>query len=130
MAFPASEELVAQAERELGRDLPDELRRRLIENNGGEIAVVPWPDVWSLYPVRDDTDRRRLARTASHIVRQHTELAELREAGDLPDDAIAIAENAGGDLLLRLASESFAVWDHETAELDEDVSVTWTTPGS
>ncbi len=120
--------MVARAEQELGKRLPPELRKRLLANNGGDVAVEPWPELWTLYPVLDDSDRRGLRRTASHIVREQARHAELHR-GDVPERATVIAENAGGDLLLLLVAGGYAVWDHETAELDEDLTIIWMMPG-
>jgi hypothetical protein len=86
MPFPIDEERIERAERELGRRLPSELRPRLMRDNGGEIAAMPvakeqrrdFDPYWDLHPVWDDSDQRRAARTASHIVR---EAAEARTQG-------------------------------------------------
>jgi cell wall assembly regulator SMI1 len=119
VAFPADEERVARAERELGRRLPMQLRERLMRDNGGEITAVPIrederadfePD-WELHPVWDDSDRRRAKRSASHIVREAT---EARAWPDFPDGAIPFASNGTGDRLVVLPdSDDFLYWNHE-----------------
>jgi hypothetical protein len=124
VAFSTTEEQIDAAERELGTSFPAELRERLQVENGGEIAVADWPELWQLFPVRDDSDKRRIKRSANHIVRENESLADLRDHGELPADAIAVATNGGGDLLVLTSEGSFAVWDHETAEL-EAASVVW-----
>jgi len=94
MAFAGSEELVAAAEAVLGRRLPDAHRQRLIRENGGEIDAAG--DRWTLYPVRDDADRRTVARTANHVVRENEALrSDWPDA--LPPGCVAIADNGAGD---------------------------------
>lgn len=126
MPFPTSEENVNAAEEALGRTLPAPLRERLMRDNGGEIEVegVPGDDpVWYLHPVWDAGDRKRIARTASHVVR------ETREAHDsiehLPADSVVIASDGSGDLLLVLpGGEDVVWWDHETGDVAR-VRVDW-----
>jgi len=122
MAFPGSEDLVAVAEAGLGRRLPQPHRRRLIRENGGEVEAAG--EDWTLYPVWDDLDRRTIARTSNHVVRENEVLR--REAPRLrPPGLVAIADNGAGDLLL-LGPETDEIlhWDHETGLLTE-VAVRW-----
>jgi hypothetical protein len=121
MSFPVDEEFILAAEQELGRFLPQALRARLRRANGGEIDAKE--DVWTLYPVRDTSDYRRLARTSNDIVR---ETEQARRWRGFPEDATAIAENGSGDLLvLRAGSDEVELWQHETAQC-ELVVVDWT----
>jgi hypothetical protein len=97
MPFPGSEEMVAAAETKLGRRLPDVHRQRLIRNNGGEVRADS--QSWTLYPVWDASNRKTIARTANHILRENE--AHRRDWPDiLPDNHFAIADNVGGDLLV------------------------------
>jgi SMI1/KNR4 family protein SUKH-1 len=115
VAFAGSEALVAAAEEKLGRRLPEPHRERLIRENGGEIRAAG--EVWTLYPVWDPTDRKTMGRTASHIVREN---GALRDDWPemLPDGALAIADNAGGDLLVIVpGDDAIRSWDHETGEM-------------
>jgi hypothetical protein len=122
MPFPTPEVRLADAEEQLGRRLPDELRRRLIRDNGGEIEADD--DVWQLFSVWDPTNRRTTGRTTNHIVRE-TELVRRELPGYFPDDAIAIAADGGGNyLILRIGSSQFELWDHETAE-SSPVEILW-----
>jgi cell wall assembly regulator SMI1 len=116
--FPPDEERVARAERELDRRLPPELRERLMRDNGGEIAAMAldardqadFDPCWELHPVWDDSDRRRAARTASHIV---GEAAWARAWPRFPDGAIPVASNGTGDRLIVLPdSDGFLHWNH------------------
>jgi len=91
--------------------------RRLERDNGGEINAAN--DTWQLYPVFDDGDRKRIARTSNHVVR---ETIAAREWRGFPQDAVAIADNGTGDRLVLLRegprfSESIHLWDHESGTL-------------
>ena len=114
MAFPVEVALIHEAERQLGRKLPMDLRVRLHRDNGGDVRAAG--DYWRLFPVFDRADRQRIARTANHIV---LETKAARKRPNFPQDAIAIAENGGGDyLIIRGESEVIEFWDHETGESD------------
>ena len=78
MPFPVDVSLIQEAERQLGRKLPPDHRVRLHRLNGGNIQAVG--DYWNLFPVWDSTDRRRMTRTANHIVRE-TKAAREGAAG-------------------------------------------------
>jgi hypothetical protein len=124
--FPVGEDRIREAEAQLERALPAALRSRLMRDNGGEIVVPGHPGddpIWSLHPVWDPSDRRRMSRTANHIV------SETRKAhkniGHLPAGSIVIADNGSGDLLLMLVDRDDLVWwNHETGEV-EPVTVEW-----
>ncbi len=122
MAFPGSEELVAAAEGKLGRRLPEALRERLIRENGGEIRADR--QLWTLYPVWDASNRKSIARTASHILREnHAHRRDWPEI--LPGTHFAIADNGGGDLLvLGRDGDDVYFWDHETGDMTP-VKVKW-----
>lgn len=112
MPFPVAMARIHEAERQLGRNLPMDLRVRLHRMNGGQIKADG--DSWELFPVFDAADRKRITRTANHIVR---ETKAARKWADFPQDAIAIAENGSGDfLILRAGSDEVEFWDHETGE--------------
>ena len=113
MAFPVSEDRIVEAEIILGRRLPEMLRSRLIRNNGGDLVTDD--DDWILHPVRDNSDRKRLSRTANDIVTETK--AALRWPG-FPSESVAIASNGSGDLLiLRPGSDDIFFWDHDTGGL-------------
>ena len=97
MAFPTSEECISKTEARLGVRLPESLRAHLLAENGGEVEVDN--DSWSLFPVADSSDRKRLARSANHIV---AEGANARMWSGFPQAAVAIAENGAGDFLILL----------------------------
>jgi hypothetical protein len=92
----------------------------MCRDNGGEVAMGT--DVWWLYPIFDDSDRKRLTRTCNDILRE-TESA--REWPDFPPLALAIGHNGGGDKLVFLPDpetdryrDPVYVWDHETGEIN------------
>jgi hypothetical protein len=121
MAFPLDIQFVKRAEAKLGRKLPLGYVARMCRDNGG--AVAAGPDYWWLYPLFDDSDRKRLKRTCNDIIRE-TVLA--RERPRFPADALAIGHNGGGDHLVFLADpetdrygDAVYWWDHETGELDQ-----------
>ena len=125
MAFPTTEENIRRAEQALSIVFPPDLRARLLRDNGGEVEAED--DVWQLFPVQDTTDRKRLSRTANHIVR---ETAEARKSPGFPPTAVAFASNGGGDyLILERADASgnapeseVMLWYHEdTSPVPVDV---------
>jgi hypothetical protein len=121
VAFPTSRANVERAEQALGRGLPTALRERLMRDNGGEIEVGD-DDGWQLHPVWDETTRRTIARTTSHIVHETQEALSWPR---FPEGAIAIASNGTGDqLILRAGSNDIEFWDHETGECSR-VTVNW-----
>jgi len=120
MAFPVSERRVETAEQQLGRSLLPEHRARLLRNNGGEVFCDG--DSWQLHPVWDDTDRRTIARTTNHIVR---ETEEAMSWDDFPRDAVAVASDGSGNILVvRSGRHEVERWDHETGECSI-VTVDW-----
>ena len=118
MPFPVDETRISAAETKLGRRLPDGLRNRLQEQNGGEIEAGG--TVWFLHPIFDDSDRRRLRSTATNNVVHETE--EAREAFEdlMPEHAAVVANDGGGNYLLLLAGEDVPCrWEPRTDELEE-----------
>jgi hypothetical protein len=117
MAFPTTEDRVAAAEAQLGLRLPAEYRNRLIANNGGELETAD--DVWQVFPVFDDTDRKRAGRSANHIVR---ETHQATKWPGFPGGAVAVASNDTGDRLVFLPGANgrldgrLQYWNHESQE--------------
>jgi hypothetical protein len=108
MPFPVDESRLVAAENTLGRRLPDGLRDRLRQANGGETEAAGI--VWYLHPIFDDSDRRRLRRTATNNVVHETE--EARDAFQelFPDGAVAVANDGGGNYLLLIPDEDEPRW--------------------
>ena len=120
MPFDLDPSRIDDAETKLGIALPAAYRASMARANGG--CVDDGDDTWTLYPIFDDSDIRRLKRTANDIVR---ETKEARAHGYLPLDGIAIGSNESGDLLVLMpkendpsrAQEAVYRWDHETMKL-------------
>jgi hypothetical protein len=94
MPFPLDSKFVDETERKLGVTFPSMFRGRMLKDNGG--SVQAGDDDWQLFPFFDDTDRKRVGRTANDIVRETT---RAREWPNFPPGAVAIASNGTGDLL-------------------------------
>ena len=115
MPFPTEQKFIIKAEEALGRRFPESYAAPMLRSNGGTVEVDD--DEWTLYPIRDDSDRKRLARSASDVV---TETRAARNWKGFPDSAVAIGANGSGDLLVLLAAgtdvfgEAVFVWEHET----------------
>lgn len=120
MPFPVGEQDVAAAEAALGGRLPAMLRIRLMRDNGGIVSTAD--DDFELFKILDTFDPKRAARTSARdIVREN---ASMRQWPGFPQDAVAIADNGSGDVLVIVAiegsyGETVFRWEHETAELTE-----------
>lgn len=117
MPNPLDARFILAAERKLGATLPDSYRHAMMRANGG--SVVTDDDTWWLYPIADDSDSRRFARTWADIV---VETQVCRDLTGFPEDAVAIAHNGSGDFLLfrrrgdRFGPEVYE-WLHEEQEV-------------
>lgn len=119
MPFDLEERFLLAAEHELGARLPVSYRAAMLRSNGGEILTDD--DEWELYPIADTSDRKRLARTSQHVLK---ETASCREWPRFPATALAIAGNGAGDhLVLVREGDSFQptvfAWRHDTGALEE-----------
>jgi len=117
MPFDLAESSVVAAEQALGAMLPTASRDAMKASNGGEVATHD--DDWILHPIADSSDRKRLSRTANHIV---AETVTCRAWPRFPADAVAIGENGSGDRLVLLRQgdhfgAAVYAWSHETGEL-------------
>lgn len=119
MPFPIDEKYIAQTEQQLGLVFPPCFKAKMIEMNGGE--VVADNDLWQLLPFFDQSDKKRIKRTCNHII---YETKQAQQWLGFPADAIAIASNGSGDLLLFKKIENVQQleatiyrWSHETAAL-------------
>lgn len=121
MAFPIDEIQLSKTEARIGAAFPEGFRLKMMQENGGEFEIGE--EDWFLYPFLDDSDRKRLSRTANDIVRE-TEAA--REWRGFPPNGIAIAHNGDGDYLVFLIdaakrdmSEEVFRWTHENGQLEK-----------
>lgn len=110
---------IEKSEERIGLKLPALYVERMRRSNGGEVSAVG--DRWSLYPIRDESDRKRLSRTCNDIVHE-TEFA--RGFPGFPDGGLSIAGNGTGDQLILLPysdqirlGEAVFLWDHETGKI-------------
>ncbi|MGE5651527.1 MAG: SMI1/KNR4 family protein [Bacillota bacterium] len=118
MPFDLKEDFVVQTEAKLGAQLPDSYRRAMMAANGGEVSTED--DDWYLYPILDDSDKKRLTRTCNDVVSETASCSKWRR---FPTQALAIANNGSGDrlVILRDGNEyapTIYVWFHETGELE------------
>jgi len=100
MPFPVDAKFIDEAERKLGVTFPSMFRGRVMKDNGGDIEAGD--DDWQLFPFFDNSDRKRIARTANDVVRETT---KAREWPAFPPGAVAIASNGTGDLLVFLPKD-------------------------
>lgn len=117
MALPTQQIFIDQAEQALGVSLPDWLRTRLLQENGGEIETDD--DAWQLFSVLDTRDRKHATRSAINIV---AETQTARQWAGFPEGAVAIAANGTGDLLVLIADAQSQLdprpflWLHDDTE--------------
>ena len=120
MPFPVDVKYVQRAEQRLGVEFPAAYVVRMCRQNGG--GVIAADDCWHLFPIFDDSDKKRLRRTCNDVVRETVKAGEWL---GFPENAIAIASNGTGDKLVlvrdhddpgRLEHAAYW-WDHETDEL-------------
>jgi hypothetical protein len=117
--FDLGESFLTTAEAALGARLPDSYRKSMLCSNGGELHAAG--DNWQQHPIADTSDRKRLARSANHVLR---ETEALRKWPGFPANALSIASNGSGDSLLFLQhGASFEptvyAWSHETQSLSK-----------
>ena len=122
MPFDLNESFILAAERVLGATLPSSYRRSMLISNGGELETEE--DEWEQFPITDTSDRKRLSRTANHIVK---ETHVCRGWESFPEGAVAIASNGAGDRLVFLKEGNafepvVYMWSHETGALTKVVN--------
>ena len=116
MPFPLDERWVVACEDRLGCRLPDTYRVAMMRSNGGTVTIGG--DDWTLHPIQDRSDRKRMKRTSADIV---YETAAMKGWTDWPGDRLKIAANGYGDALLLLRTTDgygpeVLLWDHETGQ--------------
>jgi hypothetical protein len=119
MPFPLAEQYIIAAEQALGAMLPPHYREAIARCNGGEVEAEY--DVWQLHPLEDRSDKKRLARSGNHVVR---ETEQAKKWATFPTEAISIASNGTGDLLVLLRdgaafSDTVYLWSHETGTVKQ-----------
>ena len=119
MPFDLAESFLLAAESQLGARLPESYRNAMLRANGGELEVAQ--DSWQQYPISDTSDRKRLSRSANHILK---EMEACSCWPRFPGNAVAIAGNGGGDHLVFIKrgsafEPSVYLWSHETGSLEK-----------
>lgn len=117
MPFDLLEKYILMAEEKIGASLPSSYRNKMMSANGGTVSASS--DHWTLHPILDSSDRKRIARTCNDILR---ETASMKDWVGWPENAIAIAANGGGDALVFLVTggkieSAVHRWDHETGNI-------------
>ncbi|OWQ45346.1 SMI1/KNR4 family protein [Roseateles noduli] len=119
MPFDLDESFLLAAERALGGRLPESFRLAMLQSNGGELETDD--DEWEQYPIEDTSDRKRLSRTANHVLK---ETERCRAWPRFPANAVAVAGNGSGDHLVFILEggvfdPTVLAWRHETGELEQ-----------
>lgn len=122
MPFPVELKYIEELEKNLGLKFPEKYKRKMIQENGGEIQTED--DEWRLYTFLDKSDNKRISRTSNHI---GIETINAKEWDNFPSEAIAIGQNDFGDILIllpnenihNLLDETIYIWNHETGEIIE-----------
>lgn len=120
MPFPIDEKFIDEAEKELGITFPDSIRVSFSKMNGGEFNTNEVN--WTFYPFFDQSDRKRISRTANHIV---LETMEARSWHRFPQDSVSIGkDDLGNQIILRpklfnkkKLKESIYLWHHENGKI-------------
>ena len=95
MPFPVEEKYIKAAEEELGVTFPDSVRASFMKMNGGEFSNGELD--WDFYPFFDKSDRKRISRTANHIVR---ETMEARKWHNFPKRGVAMGRDGYGNQII------------------------------
>ncbi len=119
MPYNLEQAYLVAAEQALGARLPESYRCAMIGVNGGEIEAAG--DDWLLHPIADTSEKKRLSRTANHVLK---ETEAFRNWQGFPQAALAIASNGAGDALVFVRRsgefEPFVyAWSHETQSLSK-----------
>ena len=116
MPWPIDKKFISEAEQSIGAALPAEYKISMMSMNGG--AVKTSDDIWSLHPIWDKSNKKRLTRTSNDILRETK--AMVAWIG-WPENAICIGSNGTGDALIFLIQKNVVKptvykWNHETGQ--------------
>jgi len=117
MAFDISEKYIAEAEKILHCSLPSSYKSIMRDNNGGTVEIDG--EFWELFPIRDSSNKKRLARSCNDII---TETNSYSKYTNFPENSLAIASDGSGNLLIfmRRSSNAFCVFSEEVYILDHE----------
>ncbi len=104
----AGDEAIREFEVELGRDLPEQFRAFLAQNDGAKPEVNEFriPDAENSSGVNEFYSIVMMRRTSERL------------SGRIPDGSIPIAAAEGGNEVLLLSDGTVAFWDHEFEDRD------------
>jgi hypothetical protein len=123
MGLPVDDERIAETEARLGRPLPEGFRELTKQSNGGTSIKVGGTS-FDVYAVWDPSDRKRMGRSANHVIRETESM--YRDLGDfLPAGGVILASNAGGDPLIQLPDGMLVVWSFRTHKVRPVPEVDW-----
>ena len=119
MAFDLDEKYILETENKLSGRLPDTYKKEMMQNNGGTVYLDD--EDWELFPIADTSDKKRIARSANHIIYETNQANKWLK---FPEDALAIASDGYGNLLIfkkendKYSNEIY-LWNHETGDLEQ-----------
>lgn len=97
MGFDVARAYIVQAESQLGVRFPASFTSPMMMNNGDAVTFLN--RTWVVHPFFDDSSRRRLSRSANHLV---LETIGARSLEWFPQEAVCIASGDDGDRLVLL----------------------------
>jgi len=121
MPFDIAPTRIDATEARLGVRLPVAYRDAMARANGGTVEVDG--QTWWLHPILDDSDARRLKRTANDVVH---ETLEVRTWPSFPSTGVAIAHDGSANHLVLMPDaedgtrlgDAVYRWDHEAQNLE------------
>lgn len=120
--FPVESSYIEKLERRMGLEFPEIYKKRMMEENGGEIKTAG--QIWQLFPFFDESDIHRMIYTCDHI---GISTIFARKWVHFPQGAVAIGSNSLGDMLILLPekhhpyrlAESVYIWNRQKGEVVE-----------
>ncbi|WP_111685612.1 SMI1/KNR4 family protein [Winogradskyella tangerina] len=117
MPFPVDEKYIIETESELSVKFPTDFKKRMMEENGGEIESEDF--YFQIHPFFDKSDKKRISRTCNHI---GLETKNARQWNDFPENGIVIGDGGSGDLIFLqhngdgILTDEVYLWDHGEIE--------------
>lgn len=108
MPFPVDEKYILETEELLNFNFPTEYKEAMKKMNGGEINIMD--DYFTIFPIFDKTDRKRISRTCNSVDKETTLAREFF----ISENAVAIAGDGGGNYLILFPNDpAVYFWHHE-----------------
>jgi len=114
MGFNLEKKFIIETEKQLNYVFSDSYAKKMTNNNGGELTIEN--EGWFLFPIFDNSDKKRLKRTFNDIIRE-TKFFHSQYEGF--NEYITFAYNGSGDYLLfnkNIKKEIF-IFFHESEEI-------------